>query len=155
MTGPKDQACGPERNGAQPDDAREPAAGQDGAGLDALAEAWIALCQSELAGLASDPEVTVAWRHALGLGAAWVRAAETPWHERNPAARDAGSSVAPGAASPGPAPADGLGDPLRGADAAGLRARIDELERRLAALEQGTAGGGTDRVKPRRRRPSA
>ena len=40
-------------------------------------------------------------------------------------------------------------------DAAALRARIDGLERRLAALEAGPGGDGADRRGPRRRRPPA
>ena len=117
--------------------------------LDALAEAWIALWQSELAGLAADPEVAAAWRQAFGLGAAWLRGAGgVPSHERaSGAARETGPAR-PCAAGPRPLAlhlALAAGDPLGGADAARLRARIDELERRLAALERGTAGGGADR----------
>ena len=150
VTGPKDEACGPERDGDQDGPKL------DQQGLDDLAEAWIALWQSELAGLAADPEVAAAWRQAFGLGAAWLRAAgRVPSHERGPAARDVSPNPAPGPAPAGPAPGDGLGDPLGSADAARLRARVDELERRLAALERGTAGGSADRIKPRRRRPSA
>jgi hypothetical protein len=147
VTGPKDEACGPERDGTQ--DGPQP-------GLDALAEAWIALWQSELAGLAADTEVAAAWRQAFGLGASWLRAAGgVPSYERGPAVRDAPPAPAPGPAPAGPASGDGPGDPLGSADSARLRARVDELERRLAALERGTADGGADRSRPRRRRPSA
>jgi hypothetical protein len=150
VTGPKDEACGPERDGAQ-DRPR-----LDQQGLDELADAWIALWQSELAGLAADPEVASAWRQAFGLGASWLRAAGgVPSHERGSAAGDASPGPAPGSPPAHPASGVGLGDPLGGADAARLRARVDELERRLATLERGTAGGGADRSRPRRRRPSA
>jgi hypothetical protein len=150
VTGPKDEACGPERDG----DKDGPRLDQQG--LDDLAEAWIALWQGELAGLAADPEVAAAWRQAFGLGASWLRAAGgVPLYERGPVARDVAPAPAPGPAPAGPAPGDGPRDPLGSADAAGLRARVDELERRLAALERGATGGGADRRGPRRRRPSA
>lgn len=108
--------------------------------LDRLAADWIALWQDELAALATDPEVVQAWQRAFGLGVAWLRAGRTD--ER---------ATAPGAAAAGPAPGSRPGDPLGGADAALLLARIDALERRLAALEQRPAGGGADRRGPRRK----
>ena len=146
MTGPKDEACGPERDAPQ----------LEKPGLDDLAEAWVALWQSELAGLAADPDVAAAWRQAFDLGETWLRAAGgVPPHERGPVRGDAPRTAAPGPAAPGSASGTGHGDPLGGTDAARLRARIDELERRLAALERGAGGGGADRRKPHRRRPPA
>ena len=43
--------------------------------LDSLAEDWIALWQSEIAGLAADPELAEQWAAWAALGAAWMRAA--------------------------------------------------------------------------------
>ena len=43
--------------------------------LDRLAEDWIALWQSEIAGLAADPELAEQWAAWAALGAAWMRAA--------------------------------------------------------------------------------
>ncbi|MDO9707827.1 hypothetical protein [Paracraurococcus lichenis] len=128
-------------------------ASKDGAcnlDLDQLAEAWIALWQAELAALAADPDVAAAWQQALGLGAAWLRAARTA-----PGQPDDGGRPAPGAAAPGAAPGLFAGDPLGGTDAAALLARIDALERRLAALERGAEPGGAPRRSPRRKRPPA
>ncbi|MCB4823999.1 hypothetical protein [Roseicella aerolata] len=132
MTASKDQTCEPD--------------------LDGLAEAWIALWQTELAALAAEPEVAAAWRQALGLGAAWLHAAQPA-----PAAAAPGDAPAstPGAKAAGAPPGLRPGDALGGEDAAAQRARIDALERRLAALERGPAGGDADRRGPRRRRPPA
>ena len=123
----------------------------DGSNLDDLAAAWIALWQDELTALAGDPEVVAAWRQAFGLAATWWRAVQ----DRPPD----DPAAAPWPAPAGAAPGAGAGDPLGGADAArvraGLAARIDDLERRLATLERGAAGGRADRRQPRRRRPPA
>ena len=144
MTGPKDEACEPD-----PDRAN-----RDAATLDDLAEAWITLWQNELTALAADPEIAAAWRQAFGLGTAWWGAAQAAPREPGGKPTDQ-SAAAPGAAAPGAAPGSGPGDALGGADAARLRIRIEELERRLATLERGAAGSGADRSKPRRRRPLA
>lgn len=123
--------------------------------LDRLAEDWIGLWQSELAALAGDPEMAALWRQGMAQGAAMVAA----WAQALAAWPKLDERPAP---SPGPAPAAaasgaggdaGLGG--AGGDLAALRSRIDELERRLAALEGGAAGGGADRRRPRRRRPPA
>ena len=42
--------------------------------LEKLAEDWITLWQSELSGMAADPELAEAWAAAVALGAAWWRA---------------------------------------------------------------------------------
>ena len=194
MTGSNDETTGKAKGGACETD------------LDGLAEAWVALWQGELAGLAADPGVAAAWRQAFGLGAASLRAARAatpgaapdagaqatawsyaarnqdtrpedvkPQDTQRQEAESQGSEpkgaepegAAPGtaagepaaeppwAAPAGAAPGHGHGDPRRGVDPAGLRSRIEELERRLAALERGTAGSSTDRRGARRRRPPA
>jgi len=135
-------------------------------GLDRLAEDWIALWQSELAALAADPEWVGAWQQAMAMGAAWMRAAATamtppapatarPPHEhpRDETGTDAAPRSAAAAAASGAGSDASLGND--GGDDASLRARLAELERRLAALERRTGGGGADRAKPRRRRPPA
>ncbi len=118
--------------------------------IDSLAEDWIALWQSEIAGLAADPE--------LALGAAWMRAAATG----APRFRGAGPHDGP-ASPPRPPPAaapSGAGGDARdggGRDAArdAMAARLAELERRLADLEGGAGGKGADPRRPRGRRPRA
>src|SRR4051812_27402535 len=90
--------------------------------LDQLAKAWVALWESELAALAADPEVATAWRHAIGLGAAWGGTArgapawEAPVDHR---------PAAPGAEAAGLSSRPGAGDALGGEDPAGLRSRIE------------------------------
>ncbi|WP_235961957.1 hypothetical protein [Falsiroseomonas selenitidurans] len=69
----------------QGDDPRE---GDPAAELERLAEDWIALWQSEIAGLAADREMAEGWA-AMGaawaaLGAAWLRAAAAPPFGRAP-----------------------------------------------------------------------
>jgi hypothetical protein len=153
------------------------------AALERLAEDWITLWQSEIAGLAADREaaegmagLAAAW---AALGAAWLRAASAPpfgrappcgpdplaafrgaapawpWAARDGAAPPAGPAAAAAASDAGRQPGDG-GDRQRGADAdAGLRDRLAGLERRLADLEGGAGGNPPDRRRPRRRKPSA
>ncbi|WP_380066840.1 hypothetical protein [Dankookia sp. GCM10030260] len=132
MTGSRDEAGETDRNSAN---------------LDDLADAWIALWQVELTALAADPAVVAAWQQAIGLGTNLWRPVRAGAPDEQPAA------AAPRSAAAGPASHPGPGDPLGSAAAAWLRARVDELERRLAALERGAAGSRTDRRKPRRRRP--
>jgi hypothetical protein len=146
--------------------------------LEGLAEDWIALWQSEIAGMAADRETAEAWAAWAAMAAAWMRAASTPQRPPVPPALmawlSAGNPLWPGMAAhdgapPPPRPeaaADasrpqhdaGRGGehngPLGGADAErALLHRIAELERRLADLERGQGGGGADTPRPRGRRP--
>jgi hypothetical protein len=59
--------------------------------LEKLAEDWITLWQSELAGLAADPELAEAWASAVALGAAWWRAQEAGFGRLPPAGLFAGN----------------------------------------------------------------
>ncbi|WP_249732001.1 hypothetical protein [Roseococcus sp. SDR] len=119
--------------------------------LDRLAADWIALWESELAGLGQDAELAEAWSASVALMAAFWRAqsaqmaAAAKWQApHDPPARPPGPAPAQPAPDPGREPGDGGDD-----DAAALRTRLAELERRLAALEGGPGGGGADRRKPR------
>jgi hypothetical protein len=152
--------------------------------LEALAEDWIALWQSEIAALAADREAAETWAAMsaawAGLGAAWLRAAAAPPFGRPPPGGPGFQSGWPPSAWPGhdraatppwPAPAAAAPDPGRqpgdGGDgergqAAGAD-RIAGLERRLAELERGrdgdvargAGGDAADRRRPRRRKPPA
>ena len=126
--------------------------------LDSLAEDWITLWQSEIAGLAADPELAEQWAAWAALGAAWMRAATAmaprfrggPAHD-GPAAPP---RPAPAAAPSGPGGPAGAGrddEPARDA----MARRLAELERRLADLEGGAGGTGADPGRPRRRGPRA
>ena len=42
--------------------------------LDGLAEDWVALWQSEIAGLMADPELAAAWGAMAAMGNAWLNA---------------------------------------------------------------------------------
>ena len=125
--------------------------------LDRLAADWIALWESELAGLGQDAELAEAWSASVALMAAFWRAqaaqmaAAAKWRApHEPHTRPPGPAPAQPAPDPGRQPGHGGDD-----DAAALRTRLAELERRLAALEGGPGGGGKDRRKPRspRRKP--
>ncbi|WPB85310.1 hypothetical protein [Sediminicoccus rosea] len=128
--------------------------------LDRLAADWIALWESELAGLGQDAELAEAWSASVALMAAFWRAQsaqmaaaakwQAPHEPGTPSSSPAGPAPAQPAPDPGRQPGDGGDD-----DAAALRARLAELERRLAALEGGPGGGSPDRRKPRapRRKP--
>src|SRR5690348_6593243 len=121
--------------------------------LEGLAEDWIALWQSEIAGLMADPELAEAWGSLLGLGAAWLRAVmpgqpfappRAPAHEPYAGTPWAAPRPPPAAAAPaagGQPRRDGPGEPAD-AHAARLAERLAELERRLAELERRPAGGG-------------
>jgi hypothetical protein len=154
---------------------------EDPADLDRLAEDWIALWQSEIAGLAADPELAEQWAAWAALGAAWMRAATAMAPRHGAAAHDRAAAPAwtpPAAAAPGPRgdarggghdqPGRGMADdtPRRGMadDTAGpatdparaaMADRLAELERRLADLEGGPGGTGQNPRRPRRRRPPA
>ena len=128
--------------------------------LDRLAEDWIALWQSEVAGLAADPELAEKWAAFASLGAAWLRAAAhftKPFTVPPAAAHDSASAPPrppPTAASPGVG-----GDPGHGGGGGASRdamaERIAVLERRLADLESGASGNGANQRRPRQRRPRA
>jgi hypothetical protein len=124
--------------------------------IDGLAEDWIALWQSEIAGLAADPELAEQWAAWAALGAAWMRAA-TAMAPRRPDTHDRAAAPpwtppAAAASRPGGHAGDGGGDqPARDA----MAERLAELERRLADLEGGAAGKGPDPRRPRGRRPRA
>ncbi len=123
--------------------------------LDSLAEDWIALWQSEIAGLAADPELAEQWAAWAALGAAWMRAASA----MAPRYRGGGHDGAPAPPGPPPAPVapgpGGHAGARRDDDAArdAMARRLAELERRLADLEGGPGGAGADPGRPRRRRP--
>ena len=125
--------------------------------LDSLAEDWIALWQSEIAGLAADPELAEQWAAWAALGAAWMRAATAmvPRYRADPHDR-----AAPPPGPPPPPPPSGPGghagagrdqQPARDA----MAERLAELERRLADLEGGPGGKGENPRRPRRRGPRA
>jgi hypothetical protein len=135
--------------------------------LDRLAEDWIALWQSEIAGLAADPELAEQWAAWAALGAAWMRAATAmaPRFTPGPGHDRAAAPPWPPAAAPAPGPGGAAGDgrdhqpgPQPAAAEPGRAAmaeRLAELERRLADLEGGPGGAGQNRRRPRRRRPPA
>lgn len=119
--------------------------------LDRLAADWIALWESETAARAQDRELVEGWSAAMALMAAAVRAQAAQFsllakmvapHEPQRPAPAAAAPDAGGGAQPG-------GDD----DATLMRARLAELERRLADLESGRgiadrpgAGRGRDRA---------
>jgi hypothetical protein len=134
--------------------------------LDRLAEDWVALWQSELAGLAADPEFAALSRQWLSLGLGWWRMlqagpvawpAAAPWHDQPAAPPRPTAAAAASGAGGGP----GLGgaglDPRRPdpIHLERLGARLAELESRLAALEGRPAEGSADRRRHRRRRAPA
>lgn len=125
--------------------------------LDSLAEDWITLWQSEIAGLAADPELAEQWAAWAALGAAWMRAAAAmaPRHGAEPHDRAPPPPWSPPAAAPsgpgGPAGAGRDDEPARDT----MARRLAELERRLADLEGGAGGTGADPGRPRRRGPRA
>lgn len=125
--------------------------------LDSLAEDWIALWQSEIAGLAADPELAEQWAAWAALGAAWMRAATAMGTRLRPDGHDrsAAPQGPPTAAAPsqpgGDAGHGGGGQPAGDA----MARRLAELERRLADLEGGTGGTGPDPRRPRGKRPRA
>jgi len=123
--------------------------------LDSLAEDWIALWQSEIAGLAADPELAEQWAAWAALGAAWMRAATamTPRFRADIHDRAAAPPWTPAPAAPsgagGHAGHGGGDQPARDA----MAQRLAELERRLADLEGGRGGAGKDPRRPRGKRP--
>ena len=123
--------------------------------LDSLAEDWIALWQSEIAGLAADPELAEQWAAWAALGAAWMRAA-TAMTPRYPGGGHDGPAPPPRPA-PAAAPSGAGGHAGAGRDEQPARdamaERLAELERRLADLEGGPGGTRPDPGRPRRRRP--
>jgi hypothetical protein len=132
-------------------------AGQDD--LDRLAEDWIALWQSEVAGLAADPELAERWAAFASLGAAWFRAAAQLSKPFTPGAAPHDSTAAPPRPAPAAAPSGAGGDTGHGGsgDAArdAMAERLATLERRLADLESGAGGSRANQRRPRQRRPRA
>jgi hypothetical protein len=114
--------------------------------IEKLAEDWIALWQSEVAGLAADPELAEKWAAFASLGAAWFRAAaqfSKPPPRPAPAAAPSGAGGDTGHGGGGDAARDAMAE------------RIATLERRLADLESGAGGGSAHQRRPRQRRPRA
>ena len=131
--------------------------------LEQLAEDWITLWQSEIAGLAADPELIEAWSAFAALGAAWARAMATMPAAMARGAHDrAAAPPWPPAAAAAPEPprparhgGDGEPRPAPDGERDRMAARLAELEQRLADLERGPAGSPKDRPRaPRRRRPA-
>jgi hypothetical protein len=144
--------------------------------LDRLAEDWIALWQSEIAGLAADPELAEQWAAWAALGAAWMRAATAMAPRFHGGAPHDGAAAPPWPTAPAAAPGPGGDAGARGHDQPGrgsadeqprrgptgdepgraaMAERLAALERRLADLEGGPGGAGADPGRPRRRRPRA
>ncbi|MCX7373548.1 MAG: hypothetical protein NTW56_14130 [Alphaproteobacteria bacterium] len=120
---------------------------QDPPDLSQLAEDWITLWQSELAAMAADPELAEAWAASVALAAAFWRAQGRVYPLRWP--RHDAADAPPRPAPAGTAP-DGQRDARDGGD--DLRARITELERRLADLAAGAPRSGADPKRGRRPR---
>lgn len=120
--------------------------------LDSLAEDWIALWQSEIAGLAADPELAEQWAAWASLGAAWMRAATTMTPRYSHDRTAAPPWAPPPAAPPGPGGHAGHGGDDKPARDV-MAERLAELERRLADLEGGPGGAGKDPRRPRGKRP--
>jgi hypothetical protein len=127
--------------------------------LEKLAEDWIALWQSEVAGLAADPELAERWAAFASLGAAWFRAAAQFSKPFAPGAAPHDSAAAPPRPTPAAAPSGAGGDSGHGGSGGAARdamaERIATLERRLADLESGAGGSRANQRRPRQRRPRA
>jgi hypothetical protein len=126
--------------------------------IEKLAEDWIALWQSEVAGLATDPELVEKWAAFAALGAAWFKAAAQFSKPFTPgAAAQHDSAVLPSRPAPAAAPSGAGGDAGHGGSGGAARdamaERIAILERRLADLESGAGGAGAHQRRPRQRRP--
>ncbi|MFN9091931.1 MAG: hypothetical protein ACK5V0_10635 [Alphaproteobacteria bacterium] len=127
--------------------------------IEKLAEDWIALWQSEVAGLAADPELAERWAAFASLGAAWFRAAAHFSKPFAPGAPPHDSAAPPTRPAPAAAPSGVGGDSGHGGGGGAARdamaERIATLERRLADLESGAGGSRSDQRRPRQRRPRA
>ncbi|MCZ8279193.1 MAG: hypothetical protein O9313_12715 [Acetobacteraceae bacterium] len=127
--------------------------------LEKLAEDWIALWQSEVAGLAADPELAERWAAFASLGVAWFRAAAQFSKPFAPGASQHDSAASPPRPAPAAAPSGAGGDPGHGGSGGAARdamaERIATLERRLADLESGAGGSRANQRRPRQRRPRA
>jgi hypothetical protein len=127
--------------------------------LDRLAEDWITLWQSEVAGLAADPELAERWVAFASLGASWFRAAAQFSKPFTPGAAQHESTSPPPRPAPAAAPSGAGGDTGHGGGGGAARdamaERIATLERRLADLESGAGGGSANQRRPRQRRPRA
>lgn len=128
--------------------------------IEKLAEDWIALWQSEVAGLAADPELVEKWAAFASLGAAWFKAAAQFSEPFTPgAAAQHDSAVPPSRPAPAATTSGAGGDTGDGGSGGAARdamaERIAILERRLADLESGGGGGRANQRRPRQRRPRA
>ena len=127
--------------------------------LDRLAEDWITLWQSEVAGLAADPELAERWAAFASLGASWWRVAAQFSKPFTPGAAQHESTTPPPRPAPAAAPSGAGGDTGHGGGGGAARdamaERIATLERRLADLESGAGGGSANQRRPRQRRPRA
>jgi hypothetical protein len=125
--------------------------------IEKLAEDWIALWQSEVAGLAADPELVEKWAAFASLGAAWFKAAAQFSKPFTPGAAQHDSTAPPSRPAPAAAPSGAGGDAGDGGSGGAARdamaERIAILERRLADLESGAGGAGAHQRRPRQRRP--
>ncbi len=117
-----------------------------------LAADWIAIWQSELAGLAADREAQESWQALLALwagaaGAMLAASSAMRGHDSlhvGPGGR-AGAAEAPRASPVATAP------DARAAEVERLAGRVAELEGRLAELERTGRGGGARRGDRRKR----
>jgi hypothetical protein len=127
--------------------------------IEKLAEDWIALWQSEVAGLAADAELIEKWAAFASLGAAWFKAAAQFSKPFTPGATQHDSTVSPSRPAPAAAPSGAGRDTGHGGSGGAaqdaMAERIATLERRLADLESGAGGGSAHQRRPRQRRPRA
>jgi len=127
--------------------------------LDRLAEDWIALWQSEVAGLAADPELAERWAAFASLGAAWFRAAAQFSKPFTPGAAPHDSAAPPPRPAPAAAPSGAGGDQGHGGSGGAARdamaERLATLERRLIDLESGAGASRANQRRPGQRRPRA
>ncbi|MGI9127186.1 MAG: hypothetical protein ACR2IG_03175 [Roseomonas sp.] len=127
--------------------------------LDQLAEDWITLWQSEVAGLAADPELAERWAAFASLGASWFRAAAQFSKPFTPGGAQHEGTSPPPRPAPAAPPSGAGGDTGHGGGGGAaldvMAERIAILERRLADLESGAGGGRANQRRPRQRRPRA
>ncbi|WP_231712353.1 hypothetical protein [Vineibacter terrae] len=117
----------------------------DDTNYDALAKRYLDLWQSQLSALSTDRQLTETMARLLATTNASMAAAfDTARRTHNDARqRDGAGNAAPRAPAAAAAPADGA------ANLGELRARLDALERRVAALES------RPRRRPAKRKPKS